>query len=203
MGSRRIAMELNRQGFRRRGGYAWNAVNVGNVINNPAVAGLTSYDEDAYTKGLPSKLSFIDETYWKLKPGGDVTVLATSIEDGEPQPQVWVCSRGKGRVFASILGHFTWTFDDPLYRVLLLRGMAWTANQPLDRFGELITIGARVQEESVRCSSGPARNLRRRLCLHCVRSCLQSIFGCVHVCEESPDESVIQRKKPIDVSLEH
>jgi hypothetical protein len=98
------------------------------------------------TKGMPAKLSFVDETYWKLKPGGAFTVLASSVEDGEPQPQVWVREQGKGRVFASILGHFTWTFDDPLYRVLLLRGMAWAAQQPLDRFSELVTVGARIQE---------------------------------------------------------
>jgi putative heme-binding domain-containing protein len=98
------------------------------------------------TAGLPSKLSFVDETYWRLRPGADVTVLASSIEEGAPQPQVWVREHGKGRVFASIVGHFTWTFDDPLYRVLLLRGMAWSARQPLDRFGELVTIGARIQD---------------------------------------------------------
>lgn len=97
------------------------------------------------TAGLPSKLSFVDETYWRLKPGAEVTVLATSMEDGAPQPQIWVREHGKGRVFASIVGHFTWTFDDPLYRVLLLRGMAWSARQPIDRFGELVTVGARVE----------------------------------------------------------
>jgi type 1 glutamine amidotransferase len=67
-------------------------------------------------------------------------------EEGAPQPQLWAREQGRGRVFASILGHFTWTFDDPLYRVLLLRGMAWSAHQPLDRFNELVTIGARIQE---------------------------------------------------------
>jgi putative heme-binding domain-containing protein len=96
------------------------------------------------TKGLPSKLSFVDETYWKLRPGGAVTVLASSMEDGEAQPQVWIREQGPGRVFACIPGHFTWTFDDPLFRVLLLRGMAWSAHQPLDRFNELVTVGARI-----------------------------------------------------------
>jgi putative heme-binding domain-containing protein len=98
------------------------------------------------TTGLPAKLSFVDETYWNLRPGADVIVLASSMEEGAPQPQVWIREQGRGRVFASIVGHFTWTFDDPLYRVLLLRGMAWAVHQPLDRFGELITVGARIQE---------------------------------------------------------
>lgn len=55
-GSRRIAQELNRRGLRRRGGHLWGANTVSKVINNPAVAGFTSYDEDAYEKGLPSRL---------------------------------------------------------------------------------------------------------------------------------------------------
>jgi site-specific DNA recombinase len=54
-GGRRIAEELNRRGHRRRGGFLWVCVKVGKVINNPVVAGFTSYDEEAYTKGLPSK----------------------------------------------------------------------------------------------------------------------------------------------------
>jgi hypothetical protein len=98
------------------------------------------------TRGLPSSLSFIDETYWNLQVSGDSTVLGTVIEEGQPQPQIWIREQDKGRVFSSILGHFTWTFDDPLYRVLLLRGIAWTARQPLDRFDDLITVGARIQD---------------------------------------------------------
>ena len=54
-GSRRISNELNRRGLRRRSGFKWNPVKVLKVLNNPSVAGLTSYDEDAYQKGLPSK----------------------------------------------------------------------------------------------------------------------------------------------------
>jgi hypothetical protein len=49
-------------------------------------------------------------------------------------------------VFVSIPGHYTWSFDDPLFRVLLLRGMAWAAGEPEDRFADLATIGARVAE---------------------------------------------------------
>jgi type 1 glutamine amidotransferase len=47
-------------------------------------------------------------------------------------------------VFVSILGHYTWTFDDPLFRALLLRGIAWTAGEPADRLIDLATIGARI-----------------------------------------------------------
>ena len=98
------------------------------------------------TRGLPGRLQFEDETYWNLKVGADSTSLATCLEEGVPQPQIWVREQGQGRVFCSILGHFTWTFDDPLYRILLLRGIAWSAHQPLDRFNDLVTVGARVQD---------------------------------------------------------
>ena len=34
------------------------------------------------------------------------------------------------------------TFDDPLFRVLLLRGIAWSATEPVDRFNALVWPGA-------------------------------------------------------------
>ncbi len=94
-----------------------------------------------------TKLKLIDESYWKLT--GDpasVALLATSKEEGTPTPQIWTHEPGKGRVFVSIPGHYTWTFDDPLFRVLLLRGMAWSANEPIDRFNELVPLGARIAD---------------------------------------------------------
>lgn len=78
------------------------------------------------TRGLPAKMRFLDEPYWPLT--GDpkkVEVLATAEVDGADRPLVWTFEKGRGRVFASILGHYTWTFDDPLFRILILRGMAW------------------------------------------------------------------------------
>ena len=93
-----------------------------------------------------TRLQLLDETYWSLR--GDparVAVLAEAIEDAKPRPQLWVMERAKGRVFGSIPGHYTWTFDDPLYRVLVLRGIAWAGRQEnVNRLAELITVGARV-----------------------------------------------------------
>ena len=89
----------------------------------------------------------MDESYWQL--AGDpkkVEVLATAVEDGQPRPMLWTYERGKGRVFVSILGHYTWTFDDPLFRILLLRGLAWAAGEPVDRWTALATIGARLSD---------------------------------------------------------
>jgi putative heme-binding domain-containing protein len=92
-----------------------------------------------------SQLQLYDESYWELT--GDVrnvTLLASSVEDGASQPQLWTYHTGAGRVFVSIPGHYSWTFDDPLFRVLLLRGIAWSANEPVDRFNELAPLGARM-----------------------------------------------------------
>jgi len=91
------------------------------------------------------KLSLHDESYWKLSGNpADVTVLATSDEEGMATPQLWVKEQEKGRVFVSIPGHYSWTFDDPLFRILLLRGIAWAAREPVDRFDDLVTPGARM-----------------------------------------------------------
>ena len=89
------------------------------------------------------RLKLVDESYWTLT--GELPkerVLATQVEDGEPQPLVWTVEHGQGRVFVSIPGHYSWTFDDPLFRVLLLRGIAWVAREPVDRFNDLVWIGA-------------------------------------------------------------
>jgi site-specific DNA recombinase len=64
-GSRRISEELNRLGHRRRGGFHWSPVKVGKIVNNPAVCGLTSYDEEAYRKGLPSKTPRFRQTLFQ------------------------------------------------------------------------------------------------------------------------------------------
>lgn len=73
-------------------------------------------------------------------------VLATTNESGAAQPMIWTTEKGKGRVFVSLLGHFNWTFDDPLFRVLLLRGISWSAKEPVDRFENIVSMGARVSK---------------------------------------------------------
>jgi putative heme-binding domain-containing protein len=107
---------------------------------------LTFSGEHPITRGF-DKVRFVDESYWNYvgDPAG-VKVLAASVEEGRPQPQLWTVEKHRGRVFVSIPGHYTWTFDDPLFRILLLRGMAWSARQPVDRWLELATVGARLQK---------------------------------------------------------
>jgi type 1 glutamine amidotransferase len=105
------------------------------------------FNAHAITAGF-EQTHFVDETYWNLV--GDesrIELLATAVEGGEPRPQMWVREHGRGRVFVCIPGHYTWTFDDPLFRLLLLRGIAWAAREPVDRFSDLITVGARIAGE--------------------------------------------------------
>jgi type 1 glutamine amidotransferase len=87
-----------------------------------------------------------DETYWAFHGNEKrINVLANSIEENAAQTQLWVYENGKGRVFGSIPGHYNWTFDDPLYRVIVLRGIAWAAQQKdVNRLVELAPVGARI-----------------------------------------------------------
>ena len=99
--------------------------------------------------GLPGTIDLLDEAYWPLK--GDrskITILATSDEtvsensdQTKPEPMFYTYEYGKGRVFSCILGHYTWTFDDPYFRILMLRGMAWAANESPYRFDSLVMRG--------------------------------------------------------------
>ena len=97
-------------------------------------------------KGLP-ELNLEDESYWNLTGDrGQLQVLATQVEDGQAHPQIWTVEHGRGRVFSTIVGHYTWSFDDPLYRALLLRGMSWAAHREVDMLLPLATAGARLEE---------------------------------------------------------
>lgn len=97
------------------------------------------------TRGLPN-LHFTDETYWTMR--GDVSrlhLLGTAVEDGQPQPELWTLLREKSRIVGCVPGHYTWTFDDPLYRVMVLRSICWAARQEnVDRLSELSLVGARM-----------------------------------------------------------
>lgn len=90
------------------------------------------------------KVHFHDESYWMLN--GDpkrISLIAQGEEEGEPRPLMWTTEPTNGRVFVSILGHYSWTFDDPLFRILVLRGIAWTAKEPVDRFNDLVPPGVK------------------------------------------------------------
>ena len=110
--------------------------------------------------GLP-ELNLEDESYWNLTGNRDqLQVLATQDEDGKAHPQIWTVEHGRGRVFSTIVGHYSWSFDDPLYRALLLRGIAWAANREIDTLLPLSTVGARL-EELINPDGEPVTRLER------------------------------------------
>jgi type 1 glutamine amidotransferase len=93
------------------------------------------------------RVKWVDESYWELF--GDskkLNLIATQEEEGEPRPLFWTMEHGRGRVFVSIPGHYMWTFDDPAFRLLLMRGIAWAGHRNVDRFNDLIMLDARVSQ---------------------------------------------------------
>jgi putative heme-binding domain-containing protein len=103
-------------------------------LHSPFVLNFVAPASHPITRGF-KQLNLLDEPYWPMI--GDtnrIEILATAEMEGEPRPLLWTFQKGKGRVFASIPGHYSWTFDDPLFRVLALRGVAWAAGEPVRRF---------------------------------------------------------------------
>jgi type 1 glutamine amidotransferase len=101
--------------------------------------------------GLPEKIRFDDEPYWPAAIKTDIEVLATSDEkdanDIKPQPLFWTHTYGKGRVFGCVMGHNVWTFDDPYFRIILLRGIAWAGGQSPYCFDSLVLRGTSLKEK--------------------------------------------------------
>jgi type 1 glutamine amidotransferase len=60
--------------------------------------------------------------------------------DGKEWPVIWTREIGRGKVFATTIGHNFFTFDDPYFRIILLRAMAWTMNESFDPFKPLVTL---------------------------------------------------------------
>ena len=110
-------------------------------------------------KNFPKQFDLHDELYWPLV--GDqskITTLLTAeapkdtsmrgrypqdgppVTDGKQWPVAWTKEVGKGRVFATVAGHNFFAFNDPYFRIMLLRGMAWTMDESFDPFKPLVTM---------------------------------------------------------------
>jgi putative heme-binding domain-containing protein len=131
-------------GFAQRIGLAWQG-GTSKFRHGPLAVEFVPGSRHPIARNL-HRVEWHDESYWNLiGTGNRVNLLATGVEDGHPQPLFWTVEPEiGGRVFVSIPGHFAWTFDDPIFRLLLLRGIAWTADEPVDRLNDLVLPGARV-----------------------------------------------------------
>jgi len=127
-------------------------LNFKNQTGNPIVA------------GLPDTLHFSDEIYFPLYGHPDsVTQLATSTETFQGQSAartaLWTYSPpGKtGRVYGFIMGHLHASFSDPVFRILLLRGMAWAVGEDFGRFRRVVLDSANYVNDVTAVSSGDSR----------------------------------------------
>ena len=115
-------------------------------------------------KGLPELVRLNDESYWSLLKREEVEVIGTiapakdnagsSFEDvlGSSDARseaFWTYSSGKGRVFGTTTGHYTYTYFDPIYRLLLLRGIAWCLEEDPAPFMPLVFHGITSAEGKV------------------------------------------------------
>lgn len=113
-------------------------------------------------RGLPSSMHFVDEPYWPfIGDRSKINVLATSdekINQGDDRrrnpgddtvetvPVFWTYEPPgtDARVFVSIFGHYMWTFDDPFFRLMLLRGMCWAAKENPYRLDQMALEGVKL-----------------------------------------------------------
>ncbi len=92
-------------------------------------------DSHPISRGL-SNFDWKDEIYYDLDMATDVEVLATSFHDiNIICPQLWTYEKTLAggqkpyRAFVSIPGHEFTSFESPVYRAILLRGIAWTGKR--------------------------------------------------------------------------
>lgn len=139
-----VISDADRQGLADRIGFAWASGKETKYRHGPHDLTFAKTD-DPLTRGFAA-LHVVDEDYWPVLARGEgVTVLATTPDDGGDWPMLWTRQAGRGRVFCTTLGHYLWTFDDPLVRALMLRGMAWAAGEPVERFRALVTEGVELR----------------------------------------------------------
>lgn len=106
--------------------------------------------------GLPESLLFNDESYWNLLARENVEVIAAIApasgsagisfdeilkSEGVRGDAFWTYTSGKGKVFGTTTGHYTYTFHDPMYRLLLMRGVAWALDEKPAPFMPLVFEG--------------------------------------------------------------
>lgn len=94
--------------------------------------------EHPIMKGFPAKWrNPNDELYKNEKLWPNVTPLAQAYGEDTKKDHVviWTNTHGKGRVFATTLGHGNETMSDPVYLDLVTRGLLWAVG----RLGEKTT----------------------------------------------------------------
>ena len=127
-------------------------------------------------KGLPGSVRLNDESYWSLLQREEVEMIGTiapakgnagaSFKDisgssAARSEAFWTYRSGKGRVFGTTTGHYTYTYFDPIYRLLLLRGIAWCLEEDPAPFMPLVFHGI-TSEEGLVGTTDRMMNYRNR-----------------------------------------
>ena len=76
------------------------------------------------------------------------------------QPMFWCYELGEGRVFGCVPGHSAKTFDNPMFRRLLFRGIAWTARENPLPFDEVFSKKAWVAFDTLVWPRGAGQQVR-------------------------------------------
>ena len=80
------------------------------------------------TRGVES-FKTTDEKYSNLRLQDNIHVLAQAMQDGKPQPLLFVSDYGKGRMFQTALGHDLNAMKTPEFGETLVRGTVWAARK--------------------------------------------------------------------------
>jgi type 1 glutamine amidotransferase len=153
-------MQGSGEEWSKRIGMAWDLKRDGTkwgVLPTPVTLTEAAKESPIFER-FPAKFDLADEFYWELR--GDtskITPLVTAPAgpaiankplpgppktedlDGKPWPVMWTMQIGPGRVFVSTAGHNYFTFNDPYFRIILLRAMAWAMNESFDPFKPLVS----------------------------------------------------------------
>ena len=142
----------------KRIGMAWGGNTRWGVLPTPVTLTDAALKSPIF-ESFPAKFDLADEFYWQLR--GDpqgltplvVAPAGSAIEnkplygppkieelDGKQWPVMWTKEEGRSRVFVTAAGHNYFTFEDPYFRIILLRAMAWTMNESFDPFKPLVTL---------------------------------------------------------------
>jgi hypothetical protein len=143
-------MQGSGQELANRIGMAWdhrNGATKWGVLTTPVTLTDAALESPIF-EGFPAKF----ETTLMTSPAGPAIANKAlngppNIEDldGKDWPVMWTREVGRGKVFVTVVGHNYFTFNDPYFRIILLRAMAWAMNESFDPFKPLVTAGIKLR----------------------------------------------------------
>ena len=123
---------------------------------HPITKGASNFhidDEIYYDMDLSPEIRVLATSYTPNVPGGKKTVEGGKAHIYDIQPMMWAYEKANYRAFVTIPGHLYSTFEQPFYRGILMRGIAWAGKRPnVDEFSKPEEIAALTYPEG-----GPQR----------------------------------------------